>query len=180
MSICVSNLYTHYPSFLIPSNGSSETPVDLLSHILICTCGFNSASCRSGTSLEVGKSTKRLFVNGRAQRGSFPETAPVEPDPTPANARFTRRREMKRFQSILCASLLTVALSSAAFAGSITTSAGSITTSAGSITTSAGSITTSAGSITTSNGSITTRDGSITTIAGYLYIIFATVSGQNG
>ena len=50
---------------------------------------------------------------------------------------------MKRFKSILCASLLTLALSPAALAGNITTRDGNITT---------------------RDGNITTRDGNITTI----------------
>ncbi|HEV2828269.1 MAG TPA: hypothetical protein VGW76_11770 [Pyrinomonadaceae bacterium] len=49
---------------------------------------------------------------------------------------------MKRFKSILCASLLTLALSPAALAGNITTRSGNITTVAGNITTIAGNITT--------------------------------------
>ena len=61
---------------------------------------------------------------------------------------------MKRFTSILCASLLTLAMSSAALAGNITTLRN------GNITTlSAGNITTlSAGNITTIDGNITTLD----------------------
>ena len=51
---------------------------------------------------------------------------------------------MKRFKSILCASLLTLALSPAALAGNITTRDGNITT---------------------RDGNITTRDGNITTIS---------------
>jgi hypothetical protein len=42
---------------------------------------------------------------------------------------------MKRFKSILCASLLTLALSPAALAGNITTRDGNITTRDGNITT---------------------------------------------
>jgi len=49
---------------------------------------------------------------------------------------------MKRFKSILCASLLTLALSPAALAGNITTRDGNITTIAGNITTRDGNITT--------------------------------------
>ncbi len=49
---------------------------------------------------------------------------------------------MKRFQSILFASLLTVAMVSTTFAGNITTRPGNITTSPGNITTRPGNITT--------------------------------------
>jgi len=49
---------------------------------------------------------------------------------------------MKRFKSILCASLLTLALAPAALAGNITTRDGNITTIAGNITTAPGNITT--------------------------------------
>lgn len=68
---------------------------------------------------------------------------------------------MKRFRSTLCASLLTVALASTAFAGTITTKPGSITTKPGSITT--GNIT--AGSITTFS------------VAEYLAIMLASLIG---
>jgi hypothetical protein len=57
---------------------------------------------------------------------------------------------MKPLKSILCASLLTLALSPAALAGNITTRDGNITT--------------RDGNITTRDGNITTRDGNITTI----------------
>ena len=56
---------------------------------------------------------------------------------------------MKRFQSILCATILTVALASTTFAGNITTL----------------------------SGNITTLNGNITTLTGYLYIILAPVIG---
>ena len=53
---------------------------------------------------------------------------------------------MKRFQSILCISLLTAAMASTAFGGNITTRSGNITTAPSNI----------AGNITTRNGNITT------------------------
>ena len=49
---------------------------------------------------------------------------------------------MKRFQSILCALLLTAAMTSTAFGGTITTRTGTITTAPGTITTAPGTITT--------------------------------------
>ena len=100
---------------------------------------------------------------------------------------------MKRLQSILCASLLTLAISSTVFAGSITTlktnDAGSITTlGTGSITTlGTGSITTlGTGSITTlGTGSITTlsarnrsglRDGNFSPdLTDYFFMFWATL-----
>ena len=54
---------------------------------------------------------------------------------------------MKRFQSILCASLLTAAMASTVFAGNITTKPGNITTAPGNITTKPGNITTAPGNI---------------------------------
>jgi hypothetical protein len=63
---------------------------------------------------------------------------------------------MKRFQSLLCATILTVTLASTTFAGNITTLSGNITT---------------------TSGNITTLNGNITTLTGYLYIILAPVIG---
>ena len=63
---------------------------------------------------------------------------------------------MKRIQSTLCASLLTVALASTAFAGQITTKPGQITT---------------------KPGQITTKPGQITTLAEYISIMLATLIG---
>ena len=68
---------------------------------------------------------------------------------------------MKRFQSILCASLLAVALASTAFAGNITTRSGNITT--------------KGGNITTKDGNITTKDGNITTLTDYILVALASI-----
>ncbi len=74
---------------------------------------------------------------------------------------------MKRFQSIFCASVLTIALSSAALAGNITTKPGNITTKPGNITTKPGNITTKPGNITTGN----------ITVDEFLAILLATIIG---
>jgi hypothetical protein len=60
----------------------------------------------------------------------------------------TRRIKMKRFTSILCASLLTLAMSSAALAGNITVTSGNITVTSGNITVTSGNITVTSGNIT--------------------------------
>jgi hypothetical protein len=73
----------------------------------------------------------------------------------------TRRIKMKRLTSILSASLLTLAMSSAALAGNITTRDGNITT--------------RNGNITTRNGNITTRDGNITTMYGNITTLFTDI-----
>ena len=48
---------------------------------------------------------------------------------------------MKRFQSILCASLLTMAISSAALAGDLTSRAGDLTSKPGDLTSKPGDLT---------------------------------------
>jgi hypothetical protein len=50
---------------------------------------------------------------------------------------------MKRFQTILCTAVLTLALTSTAFAGNISTIRGNISTSKGNISTTKGNISTS-------------------------------------
>ena len=70
---------------------------------------------------------------------------------------------MKRVKSLLCASLLTAALASGAFAGNITT------------LTAPGNITTAPGNITTAPGNITTKPGNITTWAEYILLLVSLV-----
>ncbi|MDQ1707271.1 MAG: hypothetical protein QOJ88_482 [Pyrinomonadaceae bacterium] len=55
---------------------------------------------------------------------------------------------MKRFQTILCTAVLTLALTSTAFAGNISTIRGNISTSKGNISTTKGNISTSTLSVT--------------------------------
>ncbi|MGH9871149.1 MAG: hypothetical protein ACRD9S_01645 [Pyrinomonadaceae bacterium] len=55
---------------------------------------------------------------------------------------------MKNFKSILCTSVLTLAMSSVAFGGDITSRAGDITSKPGDITSKPGDITSRAGDIT--------------------------------
>src|SRR6266480_2197547 len=96
---------------------------------------------------------------------------PSQSSPTTplGNVLYQEKLVMKRFQSTLCATLLTVVLASTAFAGTITTlKPGSITT-------------LKPGSITTLKpGSITTlKPGSITTLSAveYISILLATLIG---
>jgi negative regulator of replication initiation len=106
---------------------------------------------------------KRSGQTGELFQSDCPKS---EPDHPQQNTRYQEKRKiMKRFQSILCASLLAVAMASSAFAGNITTlKDGNITT-------------LKDGNITTlKDGNITTlKDGIILT--DYFYIALAGLLG---
>ena len=71
---------------------------------------------------------------------------------------------MKNLKAILCASLLTLAMSSASFVR-----AGDITSKPGDITSKPGDITSRAGDITSKPGDITSKPGDITSLTDEAY-----------